>query len=248
MSKAVIFARRNLKEILRSPVGWIFGLLMPVGIFVIMQVIVKSIGDAAAQVPMFGVDRFTGGAVIFGASFLCLFTAMQISGDRKTSFSERLSSSPMKPGDFIIGYMLGVMPLAIAQSVVTVCTALCFGLAPTPHILVMLVFSVVVSVMFAAVGVIAGSVFSDKNAPPICSVAVQIAALLCGMWFDLDAIGGGFNVFCHVLPFAHAYDMIRYALAGNYAEVWLPTLVVLIYTVALVGAAVLVYMKRAQRQ
>ncbi len=238
MNKTFVFARRNLKEMLRSPVGWIFGLFLPIGIFLIMQIIVDGIGEAAAQVPMFGVDRFTGGAVIFGASFLGLFSAMLISGDRKQSFLSRLYASPMRAHDFILGYMLGVMPLAITESVVIFVAALCFGLTPTWNILAALPLSAIASVMFAALGVIIGSMLSDKNAPPVCSVMVQVAVLLSGMWFDLDAIGGGFDVFCHVLPFAHAYDMIRYTLAGDYANVWLPTLILITYTAAFVALAV----------
>ena len=99
-SRALIFARRNVTEILRSPVSWIFGLALPIGIFVIMQIVVNSIGEYAANVPMFGVDRFTGGVVIFGASFLSLFCAMLISGDRQQSFLARLFASPVRPYEY----------------------------------------------------------------------------------------------------------------------------------------------------
>lgn len=235
--RAIVFARRNMIEILRSPISWIFGLLLPVGIFVIMQVIVKSIGDAAENVPMFGVDRFTGGAVIFGASFLSLFCALIISGDRKESFLARLFASPMRSVDYIIGYMLSVTPIVVAQMIITYITAMCFGLKITVNILPAMLFSTLIAIMFVAIGVILGSTLSAKSAPPLCSVVVQAASLLSGMWFDLDSIGGGFDVFCHVFPFAHAYDLIRYTLGGDYGNVWLPLIVVLAYTVALsVGA------------
>ena len=42
MKRAFVFARRNIKETLRSPVSWEFGLALPIAIFVIMQIIVKS--------------------------------------------------------------------------------------------------------------------------------------------------------------------------------------------------------------
>ncbi|MCH5162130.1 MAG: ABC transporter permease [Clostridiales bacterium] len=248
MSKAVVFARRNILEIVRSPISWIFGLLMPVGIFIIMQVIVKSIGEEALAVaPMFAVERFTGGIMIFGAAFLSLFAALIISTDRKESFLSRLFASPMKSSDYIIGYALGVFPIALAQVVITFVTALCFGLTPTVHILAALGFSVVIALLYTAIGVIFGSCLSAKNAPPLCSVVVQIAALLSGMWFDLDTIGGGFSIFCHILPFAHAYDLIRYTLAGDYGNVWLPFLVVAAHTAALSVLAVVLFRYRAKK-
>ncbi|MBD5131026.1 MAG: ABC transporter permease [Clostridiales bacterium] len=244
MNRAVVFGKRNIKEIMRSPISWAFGLALPLIIFVIMQAIVKSIGGAAEHVPMFGVDRFTGGVVIFGASFLSLFTALIVSGDRSQSFLARLMSSPMKKLDFIAGYALGVLPISVVQTVVTYIVALCFGLTASVNILPAFLFSLVVALLFVAIGMIMGSLLSAKNAPPLCSVVVQVAALLSGMWFDLDMIGGGFNVFCHVLPFAHAYDLIRYTLAGDYANVWLPALVVLGYTAALSVVAVVVFRRK----
>ena len=48
--------------------------------------------------PPFGVERFTGGVVIFGAAFLSLFAALLISGDRSQSFLARLSASPYRDG------------------------------------------------------------------------------------------------------------------------------------------------------
>lgn len=247
-SKAMIFAKRNLTEMLRSPVSWIFGLALPVGIFAIMQIIVISVGkEAAAHVPMFGVERFTGGALLFGASFLGMFCALLISADRTQSFLPRLFASPMKPVDYIVGYMLAALPLAVGQNVITFAAALCFGLTPTPGILLAMVFSVLFSLLFISIGVIFGSVLSAKNAPPLCSVVVQVAALLSGMWFDLDAIGGGFSVFCHVLPFAHLYDLVRYTLAGELAKLWLPLVVVAAYTIALTVGAVLVFRHKMKR-
>lgn len=247
MTRVLIFARRNIVETMRSPLSYIFGLALPVGIFAIMQAVVKGIGDAAASVPMFGVDMFTGGVCIFASSFLSLFCAMLISSDRQKSFLARLAVSPTTSVDFIVGYALAVAPLAVAQTGVTFIVALCFGLKPSVNVLPAILFSLLVAVLFIAIGVIFGSVFSEKNAPPLCSAVVQIAALLSGMWFDLDAIGGGFDLFCHILPFSHAYDLIRFSLAGDYARVWAPALVVVAYAVVFAVAAWFAFSRSLKR-
>lgn len=247
MKRALIFAERNVKEILRSPASWMFGLALPIGLFAVMQIIIKSIGEeAAAAVPMFGVARFTGGALLFGASFLSVFCAILISSDRSKSFLVRLYVSPMRAHEYIIGYMLSVVPVAAVQNAVTFVAALCFGLTPTWNILPAVAFSLLSSVLFISVGVIAGSVLGEKNAGPLCSMFVQVAALLSGMWFDLDMIGGGFSVFCHVLPFAHIYDITRYTLAGNYGELWLPMLVVAAYIVGFTVLAVALFRRSSK--
>lgn len=247
-SEIAVFAQRNIKELVRSPISWAFGLALPVGLFIIMQIIIKSIGaEAAAVVPMFDVSRFTGGVLIFGAAFLSLFAAMLISSDRAGSFLNRLLSSPMKARSYILGYMLSLLPISAAQVIITFITALCFGLPFTPELPAAICFAVLFSVLFISIGVIFGSALSAKGAPPVCSAIVQVAVLLSGMWFDLDVIGGGFNVFCHVLPFAHCYDLIRYTLAGDWGNVWLPFIVATAYTAVVTVVAVLIFKYRAKK-
>ncbi len=246
MKRAFVFARRNIKETLRSPVSWGFGLILPIAIFVIMQIIVKSIGAAASQVPMFMAERFTGGVAIFGGSFLTMLTAMNISGDRAKSFLSRLVASPMTSADFIIGYMLGILPFAVVQNVVVFATAMCFGLV-TVNIIPALLFAMLFSLLFIATGVLLGSALPDKSTPPVCSAVVQVAALLSGMWFGLDMIGGGFAVFCRVLPFAHCYDAIRYTLVGEWEKLWLPIVVVIAYTIVLFVLAVVMFGRSKKR-
>ena len=249
MNKEInVFAGRNIKELVRSPISWAFGLALPIGLFAIMQIIIKSIGaEAAANVPIFDVSRFTGGVCIFSASFLSLFAAMLISGDFAGSFLNRLLSSPMKASSYIIGYVLSLLPIAAAQVVITFVAALCFGLTPTVGLLAAIAFAFLFSMLFISIGVIFGSVISAKGAPPICSGVVQVAALLSGMWFDLDMIGGGFAIFCRVLPFAHCYDIIRYTLSGEWGSVWLPVIVAAAYTVVLTVVAVLLFKRRTRK-
>ncbi len=243
----LVFAKRNIKEIWRSPISWGFGLGLPIALFVIMQIIIKSIGEGAEHVPMFAVGRFSCGIVVFGAGFLSLFTALLISGDRSTSFLTRLLSSPMKSVEYVVGYLLGVLPIAGVQMLITFIAALCFGLTPTPHIIVAMLFGLLLCVMFIALGALIGTLVSAKGAPPVCSAVVQVTALLSGMWFDLDTIGGGFDIFCHVLPFAHGYDMLRFTIEADYSKVWLPVLVVALYTAALCVAAVIAFKRSTSK-
>lgn len=229
-----------------SPVSWIFGLALPLGIFIIMQVIMNSIGDTTV-VPMFAVDRFTGGVIIFGGSFLTLFTALRISDDRSKAFLTRLYASPMRGWEYIAGYVLGVSPIAVLGSAVTLIAAMCFGVTLSANLITAFLFSIVLDMLFVAIGVIFGSVLDFKTAPPVSSVVVQAAALLSGMWFDLDTIGGGFAVFCKVFPFAHCYDVMRYTIAGDYKNVWAGLLIVIAYTAVLFALAAVLFVRMSKR-
>lgn len=245
MNKTLLFTKRNIVETLRSPASWGFGAVMPLGILIIMQVIMKSIGaDAAANVPMFNVDAFTGGTVVFGASFISMLCVLLMSRDISDSFLTRLFVSPMRSSDFIIGYALSMMPLLLLQIILIFLTAMAFGLTLSVNILAAILLAFLSSIMFIALGILFGCLLSAKAAPPVCSVVVQMAALLSGMWIPLDTIGGGLNTFCHVLPFANAYDVIKYAIVGEYGKVWIPLLIVIAYTVAFGLLAVLAFKRR----
>lgn len=245
MNKALLFTKRNIVETLRSPASWAFGAVMPLGILIIMQVIIKSIGrEAATNVPMFGVDAFTGGTVVFGASFISMLCVLLISRDISDSFLTRLFVSPMRSSDFIIGYALSMMPLLLLQIVLVFFTAMAFGLTISVNILAAILLAFLSSIMFIALGILFGCLLPAKAAPPVCSVVVQMAALLSGMWIPLETIGGGLSTFCHVLPFANAYDVIKYTIIGEYGKVWIPLIIVLAYTVAFGVLAVLAFKRR----
>lgn len=245
MNNALLFTKRNIVETLRSPASWGFGAVMPLGILIIMQVIVKSIGrDAATNVPMFAVDAFTGGTVVFGASFISMLCVLLMSRDISDSFLTRLFVSPMRSSDFIIGYALSMMPLLLLQIVLVFFTAMAFGLTLSVNILAAILLAFLSSIMFIALGILFGCLLPAKAAPPVCSVVVQMAALLSGMWIPLETIGGGLSFFCHILPFANAYDVIKYTIIGEYSKVWIPLIIVLAYTVAFGVLAVLAFKRR----
>lgn len=245
MSRTLIFAKRNLKEIMLSPVTIGFGIMMPLAILVIMQIIVKAIGANADLTPMFKIDKFICGSLIFAASFLSMIMSMIISQDRGQSFLARLYSSPMKAREYIFGYALSIVPLAAVQILALFLAALCFGLVPSWNILLASLFSVLIALFFIAIGVLLGSFMSEKSAPPVCSAVVQMAALLSGMWFDLKMIGGGFEIFCKILPFANCYDLIDLTLSGDFGEIWRPLVVVLAYLVVFSVLAIFAFKKKS---
>ena len=108
------FASRNTKEILRDPLTFCFGLGFPVVLLLLLSAINSAIPEQA-QMTMFNIDKLTPGITVFGMSFISLFSSMLIAKDRTTSFMMRLFTSPLKAHEFIIGYTLPLLPMAILQ-------------------------------------------------------------------------------------------------------------------------------------
>ncbi|MFZ2110954.1 MAG: ABC transporter permease [Ruminococcus bromii] len=145
------FASRNTKEILRDPLTFCFGLGFPVVLLLLLSAINSAIPEQA-QMTMFNIDKLTPGITVFGMSFISLFSSMLIAKDRTTSFMMRLFTSPLKAHEFIIGYTLPLLPMAILQSAVCVVVAFFLGLEVSVNILLMLAVNIPIAIVFISLG------------------------------------------------------------------------------------------------
>ena len=238
------FALRNAKEILRDPLNLFFGLGFPLVLILLLSAIQANI-----PVPLFEIAHLAPGITVFGLSFMTLFSATIIAKDRGSSLLQRLYTTPLTPLDFILGYTLPMIPIAAAQTAVCYIAAVFLGLKVTWNILLSVLFILPVSLLFIGMGLLFGSVLSDKQVGGVCgALLTNLTAWLSGIWFDLDLVGGAFKKAAYLLPFVHAVELERAVLKGNYASV-LPHLAwVLGYTVIVIAAAVLLFLRQMKEQ
>jgi len=242
--RMLAFAKRNVKEILRDPINLFFGLGFPLVLLLLLSAI-----QANVPVALFEIQHLTPGVTVFGLSFMTLFSATLIAKDRGSSLLQRLYTTPLTPVDFILGYTLPILPIAVAQCVICYGAALLLGLHVTVNILYAVLLIVPVSLLFIALGLLFGSILTDKQAGGVCgALLTNLSAWLSGVWFDLELVGGVFQKIAYALPFVHAVEMERAALAGNYADI-LPHLAwVLGYATVAIAAAVLLFLRQMKKQ
>lgn len=238
------FAKRNAKEILRDPLNLAFGLGFPLILIFLLSAIQANI-----PVPLFEIKHLTPGITVFGLSFMTLFSATLISKDRSTSLLQRLYTTPMTPVDFILGYTLPIIPIAVAQSVVCYIAAMILGLKFTVNIFFSILLIIPVSLLFIGLGLLFGSILNDKQVGGICgALLTNLSAWLSGTWFDLNLVGGAFKKIAYSLPFVHAVEMERAVLDGNFGEILPHLWWVLGYTVVALVAAVLLFLRQMKKQ
>lgn len=244
MTRTAVFAGRNTKELLRDPLNVAFALGFPVAVMLLLTAI-----QANVPVDLFQIESITPGMAVFGLSFISLFSGQLIAKDRGSSFLTRLFASPLAPSDFILGYALPLLPLAMAQSTVCFLLAMVLGLTPSLNILVCLLTLVPVALLFIAIGLLCGTLLNDKQVGGICgALLTNLSAWLSGTWFDLSLVGGVFQAIAYALPFAHAVDAGRAALAGSYGDI-LPHLAwVSAYTVVLMALAITVFRRKMKSE
>ncbi len=235
--KTAAFALRNTKEILRDKLNIAFGLGFPLILLLMLTAI-----QANVPVELFVIDQLAPGIAVFGLSFISLFSGVLIAKDRTSSLMLRLFTSPMTAANFILGYTLPLLPVAVLQVIVCYAASAALGLAVSARLLLAVAVAIPAAVLFIALGLLCGSLLTDKQVGGVCgALLTNVSAWLSGTWFDLSLVGGSFKKVADLLPFSHAVECGRAVLAGNYGGIWPHMAWVAAYAAVLLAVAIWVF-------
>ena len=242
--KMLTFAKRCAKEILRDPLNLGFGLGFPLVLLVLLSAIQKNI-----PVPLFEIDTLTPGITVFGLSFLTLFSATLVAKDRESAFLQRLYTTPLTAPDFILGYLLPLLPMALGQVLLCYLFAAFLGLTVSVNIVYAVIGAVPMAVFHISLGLLCGSLLGVKQVGGICgALLTNLCAWLSGVWFDLELVGGFFQKLACALPFYHAAQLEKALFRGDFplaAEHLLP---VALYSALAAFAAVGCFLGQMKKQ
>jgi len=211
MNKVLNFFNRNLKEVLRDPIIYVFCLGFPVVMFLLFYLINKYTGG---NTPMFELSSLLPAIIVFSYSFIMLTLALVVSKDKQTFFLKRLYSSPMKSYHFILGYFLVGFFVGIMQTIICIITGFVICLISNvefvsfANILLLTVSQLPILIINVFVGILFGTTFSDKTAPGISSVFISLSGIVGGCWMPVETMGA-FESFCRFLPFYPSVYMGR---------------------------------------
>ncbi len=227
-------ANRNLKEIYRDPVSLLLGLVLPIVLLILFSSIHKNV-----RLEIFSPQSLTPGIVIFCYAFLIMFSSVLLAKDRQSSFLIRLFTTPLKPSDYILSYIIPFIPVAFFQTVVCMIVGFLLGAAFTNILGTILVF-VLFSIACICMGVILGSLFTVNQVTALGSILITLIALFSGAWMDIKMVGGIFETVGYALPFSHAVDVSKGLLNGSsFRDISGSFNIILIYTIMLFLLAIL---------
>ena len=222
MNRTFSFTKRNLLEMSRDPLSYIFCAAFPIVMLVIMSVVNASI-PKQANMTIFRIDNLAGGIAIFGHTFVMLFTAINVAKDRSGSFLIRMFASPMESRDFTNGYILPMIIVALVQTVVSFLVSLIVAQITNydlrvSGLLIALVALLPSALLFTAIGMIAGTLFNEKAAPGICSIFISLGSFVGGIWYDVDGVGGVMQKISRCTPFYYAVKAVRSAIDLDFSR------------------------------
>jgi ABC-2 type transport system permease protein len=242
--KMFTFAKRCTKEILRDPLNLVFGLGFPLVLLLLLSAMQANI-----PVNLFEIDTLTPGITIFGLSFMTLFSATLIAKDRESALLQRLYTTPLTALDFILGYMLPILPIALGQTVICYLFAFFLGLTVSVNIVYAVIGIIPMAVFNISLGLLCGSVLGVKQVGGICgALLTNLSAWLSGVWFDLKLVGGFLEKTAKALPFLHAVEMEKALFSGDFQAAATQLLPVLLYSAGITAVAVLCFLGQMKKQ
>ena len=242
--RTLTFAKRCAKDILRDPLNLAFGLGFPVVLLVLLNTMQKNI-----PTDMFIIEHLAPGIVVFGLSFITLFSATLIARDRESALLQRLYTTPLSSLGFIVGYTLPLIPISMAQGAVSFILAAVLGLKFGINVVSAILVTGIISVFYISMGLLFGSILNVKQVGGVCGgLLTNLSAWMAGIWFDLSLIGGAFEKVARVLPFYHAVELERALVNGDYSGSAEHFIIVVIYAIFTVVCASVLFLRQMKKQ
>ena len=242
--RMMTFAKRCGKEILRDPINLGFGLGFPLVLLLLLTTMQKNL-----PVHLFEIDTLAPGITVFGLSFITLFSATLVAKDRESALLQRLYTTPLTGLDFILGYMLPLLPIAIGQTVVCYLFSIPLGLTISVNIVYAIIGIIPMAIFNIALGLLCGSILGVKQVGGICgALLTNLSGWLSGVWFDLKLVGGVFEKIAAALPFLHAVELEKALFAGDFECAATHILLVVLYSILMTAAAVFFFLRQMKRQ
>ena len=151
----------------------------------------------------------------------------------------------MKSRDYILGYIISLIPIIIIQNILFFLTAIMLGFGFNVNIIYTILVSLIVSIIFISLGILIGSLVSEKATGGIGSIIVQLVCFTSGMYFSKDLIGNVFAKVCEVLPFESCLNIIKGILNDNLSIISTRNIIVFsIYTIGILVLSIITFKKK----
>lgn len=232
--------KRNLKEVWRDPLSLGINLALPVVLLVTLNLL-------EGVETFFSATMLTPGIVLFGMVMLMLSTGMTLAKDRETALFARLLTAPLRPNDFVSGYSLPYLPVAIVQALLLFAIGALLGLEVAGSAVLVALVVLAMAIFYIGLGMILGSTLPYKAVPGVYA-PILLLTIFGGAWLDPQAIGGVIQAVADALPFAHALYAMRDVMieGAGFGAIATDFYWVLGYTAVTLALAVVLFRRRMQ--
>lgn len=244
--KVFVFAKRNIKEMLREPLSLVFCLGFPLVMLLLMQLIFINMDFVPEN---FEIKNYASGICVFGFTFTCLFVALQISSDKNTSFIKRINIAPTSKLTYYASFFISALPVAIAQTILFFLIALIFRFPFDGRFFLSILYLVPSAAFYICIGILIGVLSTnEKQTGPISSIFISLTGIFGGVFMPLSAFGGGIGTFVNILPFGHSVQIASELQTTGAGCIYPHVLILLGYIVGIIAVVAAVEKLRSRRR
>lgn len=231
MKSLISLTKRNFLEIVRDPLSLIFCAAFPLIMLVFMNVTVGNLSGGGAAI--FKIEAYAPAICVFGYTFTMMFTAMQIAGDKNSSFIKRIKISPVGRMTYLLSFVLAAMPIAFLQTLLFFIVAVILKYPFNAKILLTFLYLIPSALLYVSFGVLIGEFCSDeKKTGPVCSIIVSVTSILGGIFMPTDILSGAMKNIANALPFKHSVEIASKILSVGAGAIYPGVIYVLAYALA----------------
>ena len=151
----------------------------------------------------------------------------------------------MKPMEYILGYMLSIIPIILIQNILFFVLAIILGLSFNINVILAILVSIIIAILFIAIGIIIGSISSEKASSGISSIIIQLVCFTSGMYFPREMLGKFFGKICEYLPFESCLTILKGIMNNQLEDITTRNIVIFgIYTIGVLAISVIVFKKK----
>ncbi len=155
-------------------------------------------------------DFVAPGIIIFGLLILVPTSARLMVKDKEAGYMSRLLTTPTRPWEFISGYSLALVVIAIVQIIIFIMLGVAFGMNIVGNIFLAFLVYFVAGLCSIGIGMVVAALSKSENqAEPLCWLIAMPLAVLSGVWFPQEIMPDFIQVLGDIFPFSHAVSASR---------------------------------------
>lgn len=215
MNAIYILWIRQLKRYSRSKARMISSLGQPLLFLLALGFGFGPIFEKAGQGSY--IEFLGPGIVAMAIIFTAIFSGMEVIWDRQFGFLKETMVAPVSRLNIMIGRTLGGATVASIQGIIVFVLAVIVGFRPYSALMlgVALLFVVIISIVFTALGTAIASKMEDMQVfPIIMNFIVMPLFFLSGAIFPLQSLPEGVQFAARFNPLVYGVDGLRGTLSG----------------------------------
>ncbi len=188
------------------------------------------------------------GMIIYGLMILIPTLVRTMTKDKETGFLARLRTTPMRAGDFLLGYYLPMALVAIIQIIIYLVVAFPMGLRAVGNLGLAFGFFFLCGLCCLGFGLIIGSLArSEAQGEPICWIFLIPMAMLSGAWFPVEGMHPALLWLAKLFPFYYACEASRHviSLGTSFSMVLTDLLILVVWTLISFALGVFLFQRRS---